>query len=90
MPKTLYVGNLPYSMTESSLKVLFETAGTVVAVRVVVDRETQRPKGFGFVEFEETSAADLAIETFAGRNVGGRELVVNEARPREAVGFARR
>jgi cold-inducible RNA-binding protein len=87
MPRTLFVGNLPFSMTEDSLKTLFEVAGTVVLARIVRDRETQRHKGFGFVEFETPDAANAAITEFAGRPIGGRSLVVNEARPR--VGVAR-
>ena len=51
MSKTLFVGNLPYSMTEDRLRTLFEASGTIVSARIVIDRETQRPKGFGFVEF---------------------------------------
>ena len=80
VPKTLFVGNLPYSMTEDSLETLFEIAGTVASVRIVLDRQKQRPKGFAFVEFEAPDAADAAI---AERRMGGRDLIVNEAQPRE-------
>jgi len=90
MPKRLFVGNLPFSMTEDSLRTLFEIAGPIASVRIVVDRETQRPKGFGFVEFERPEAASTAIAEFSGRTIAGRALVVSEARPREAVGAARR
>jgi RNA recognition motif-containing protein len=90
MSKRLFIGNLPFSMTEASLKALFEIAGPVVSVRIVVDRETNRPKGFGFVEFEGSEAASVAIAEFSGRNIAGRDLVVTEARPREAAGYARR
>jgi RNA recognition motif-containing protein len=87
---TLYVGNLPYSMTEDSLKALFETAGTIVSVRLVRDRETQRPKGFAFVEYDAPNSAHTAIVEFSGRRIGGRELIVTEARPREMSGSSRR
>lgn len=82
MSKTLFVGNLPYSMTEDHLRALFEASGRVASVRVVVDRETRRAKGFGFVEFDAPNAADAAIAEFSGRMIEGRELIVNEARPR--------
>ncbi len=90
MSRRLFVGNLPFSMTEDGLKDLFEVAGQVVSVRIIVDRETQRPKGFGFVEFENVEAASAAIAQFCGRSIAGRALVVTEARPREAVGPAQR
>jgi RNA recognition motif-containing protein len=89
MPKTLFVGNLPYSMTEDSLKALFQVSGTVASVHIVLDRQTLRPKGFGVVEFEAPDAAAAAIAGFVGCRVGGRELVVNEARPREFLRGAR-
>ena len=82
MSKTLFVGNLPYSMTEDRLRTLFEASGTIVSVRIVIDRETQRPKGFGFVEFEVPYAAEAAIAELSGHLIDGRELMVNEARPR--------
>ena len=82
MSKTLFVGNLPYSMTEDDLRALFEASGPVISTRVVVDRETQRPKGFGFVEFDAPHAAGSTIAEFSGRLIDGRELIVNEARPR--------
>jgi RNA recognition motif-containing protein len=90
MSKTLFVGNLPYSMTEDDLRALFEASGRVVSVRVVVDRETRRPKGFGFVEFDAPNAADAAIAELSGRMIDGRELVVNEARPRAFLPSGRR
>ena len=90
MSKTLFVGNIPNSMTDDRLRTVFETAGTVISAHVVVDRETRRPKGFGFVEFDAPYAADAAIAEFAGRMVDGRELVVNEARPRAFSGSGRR
>jgi RNA recognition motif-containing protein len=85
MSTTLFIGNLPYSITEDGLKTLFETVGTVVSVRIVRDKETQRAKGFGFVEYDREADAASAISEFAGRSLGGRQLVVNEARPRETV-----
>jgi len=85
MSTTLFVGNLPFSMTEESLRTLFGTTGTVLDARIVRDRETQRHKGFGFVEFESANAAQAAITEFSGRRIDGRSLIVNEARPREAV-----
>jgi RNA recognition motif-containing protein len=68
-------------MTEDDLRALFEASGGVVSVRVVVDREPQGPKGFGFVEFDAPYAADAAIAELSGRMIDGRELIVNEARP---------
>ncbi|HTU71345.1 MAG TPA: hypothetical protein VMF11_13630 [Candidatus Baltobacteraceae bacterium] len=90
MSTRLFVGNLPFSMTEDGLKALFEIAGPVTFVRIVIDRETGRPKGFGFVEFERPETATIAIAEFSGRTIAGRALVVSEARPREAAGAARR
>jgi len=90
MSTRLFVGNLPFSMTEDSLKALFETAGPVAFVRIVIDRETGRPKGFGFVEFERPEAAATALAELSGRTIAGRALVVSVARPREAAGAARR
>jgi RNA recognition motif-containing protein len=87
---TLFIGNLPYSATEDDLKTLFETVGTVVSVRIVRDRETHRARGFGFVEYEAASCAQTAILEFSGRRIGGREIIVNEARPRETAYASRR
>jgi RNA recognition motif-containing protein len=86
MSTTLFVGNLPFSVTEEALRTLFGSAGPIVSTRVVRDRETQRHRGFGFVEYETVSAAKAAIAEFAGRHIDGRELVVTEARPRGGVG----
>jgi RNA recognition motif-containing protein len=83
MAKKLYVGGLPYSTTEEELKTTFSEAGVVSSVRIIVDRMTNRSRGFGFVEFENDADADKAIETFDGKEFGGRTLVVNEARPLE-------
>ena len=79
----IYVGNMPYSMTEAEVKDLFGAHGTVNAVRIVMDRETNRPKGFAFVEMNDDEQAKAAMAAINGQEVGGRKLVVNEARPRE-------
>ena len=82
----LYVGNLSYQTSESELRELFAQHGEVVSATLVMDRETGRPRGFGFVEFSDASGAKAAIEALNGQNVGGRDLTVNEARPREPRG----
>lgn len=79
----LYVGNLSYQTSESELRELFAQHGEVVSATLVMDRETGRPRGFGFVEFSDSSSAKAAIEALNGASVGGRDLTVNEARPRE-------
>ena len=81
--KKLYVGNLPYSTDDNSLKDFFAEAGTVASAVVISDRMSGRSKGFGFVEMENDEEADKAIADFNGKELDGRELVVNEARPRE-------
>lgn len=80
--KTLYVGNLPWTTTEEELSSLFSQHAQVVSARIVTDRETSRSRGFGFVEVED-SEADKAIQAMNGYKMGGRDLVVNEARPRQ-------
>jgi RNA recognition motif-containing protein len=80
--KSIYVGNLPFSATEEDIRSLFSPYGTVHAVKLVSDRETGRPRGFGFVEMED-SAALSAISALNGKEVGGRSLRINEARERE-------
>ena len=80
----LYVGNLSYDMNESELKAEFEAFGAVSSVRLITDRETGRPRGFGFVEMEDQSAGLNAIDSLNGKEVAGRSLVVNEARPKPA------
>lgn len=82
MVKSIYVGNLPYSATEEELRDLFGGHGEVKFVKIVMDRETGRPRGFGFVEMEDADAK-AAIEALDGSQYGGRSLRVNEARPRE-------
>ena len=80
MAKKLYVGNLPYSTTNDSLRDIFAQAGTVVSSNVIIDRMSGRSRGFGFVEMEDADA-DKAVETLNGKDMDGRKLVVNEARP---------
>ena len=79
----LYVGNLAYSMRDDDLSNLFAAHGTVDAARVIMDRIAGRSKGFGFVEMSDDEAAKAAIEAINGTEIEGRNLVVNEARPRE-------
>ena len=79
----IYVGNMPYSMTETDLSNAFSVYGAVDSARLVTDRDTGRAKGFGFVEMADGTEAQAAIEAINGMKQGGRELVVNEARPRE-------
>lgn len=86
MAVKLYVGNLPYSTTDEDLKELFAPYGTVVSASVISDRDSGRSKGFGFVEMETEEEANAAIEALNGKDFGGRNLVVNIARPREERG----
>ena len=79
----IYVGNMPYAMTAEELKELFAQYGTVADARLVIDRDTGRVKGFGFVEMNDQAEAEAAINAINGTQQGGRTLVVNEARPRE-------
>ncbi len=81
----IYVGNLPFSATERDVTELFATCGEVQSVALPTDRETGRPRGFGFVEMDDESARK-AISTLNGRDLGGRALNINEAKPREAGG----
>ena len=83
----LYVGNLPFNVSEQELHELFSQHGNVTSASLVTDRETGRPRGFGFVEFANDDEARAAIEALHGYNMGGRDLTVNEARPRENRGF---
>ncbi|MFA6273437.1 MAG: RNA-binding protein [Candidatus Paceibacterota bacterium] len=80
MAKKLYVGNLPYSATNDSLRDTFAQAGAVVSANVIIDKMSGRSRGFGFVEMEDADA-DKAVETMNGKDMDGRKLVVNEARP---------
>ena len=79
----IYVGNMPYSTTETDLNSAFSAHGSVSSARLVTDRDTSRAKGFGFVEMNDANEAKAAIEALNGTSHDGRELVVNEARPRE-------
>ncbi|MCB9846257.1 MAG: RNA-binding protein [Phycisphaeraceae bacterium] len=79
----LYVGNLSFNTSEDELRDLFSQHGEVTSAALVMDRETGRPRGFGFVEFADAEQAKAAIEALNGANIGGRSLTVNEARPRE-------
>jgi RNA recognition motif-containing protein len=78
----VFVGNVPFRMTKDELHDLFAQAGTVTSVHLPTDRESGRPRGFGFVEMEDDIARQQAIQMFNGYSVDGRVLVVNEARPR--------
>lgn len=82
MPKKIYVGNLPFSATQDEVRDLFSSYGDVLSVNLITDRETGRPRGFGFVEMED--GADEAIEALHQSDMDGRSLNVNEARPRES------
>jgi len=82
MGKRLYVGNLPYSMTEDELTTTFGRVGAVAEVAIVMDRETGRSKGFGFVEMADDAGAAAAIQQLNGMQIGGRTLKVAEANPR--------
>jgi RNA recognition motif-containing protein len=86
MSKKLYVGNLTYDVKESDLEALFAPFGSVQSAQVIVDRDTNRSKGFGFVEMGSDSEAQAAIQALNGRDHGGRNLTVNEAKPREERG----
>lgn len=79
--KKLYVGNLPFRVTESEIRELFEKHGAVHSVTLITDRDTGRPRGFGFVEMDE-EAADAAVSTLDGTDFGGRSVRVNVARER--------
>jgi RNA recognition motif-containing protein len=86
----LYVGNLPHQMTEDQLQNLFSEAGHVASAKIITDRQTGQPRGFGFVEMETKLEAQKAISMFNGKNVDGRTLTVNEARPQQKGGFGGR
>jgi len=86
MGKKLYVGNLSYGVTDSELQQMFEAFGTVQSAQVIMDRDTGRSKGFGFVEMGSDAEAQAAIAAMNGKDSGGRSLTVNEARPKEGGG----
>jgi RNA recognition motif-containing protein len=81
--KKLYVGNLPFTTSEPELRELFGAHGTLASVNVITDRETGRPRGFAFVEFEDSSSADAAMQALDGKDIGGRTVRVNEAHDRD-------
>ncbi|MEI6044927.1 MAG: RNA-binding protein [Chloroflexota bacterium] len=86
MTVKLFIGNLSFKATEADLQELFSQAGEVVSTRVVTDRETGRPRGFGFVELSSKEEADTAIQKYHNYNLLGRVITVNEARPRDSSG----
>lgn len=83
MQNKLYVGNLPFSATETEIEAAFSAFGTVQSINLVTDRDTGRPRGFGFVEMGSDSEAQAAIEGLDQQELGGRRLTVNVAKPRE-------
>lgn len=83
MATKLFVGSLPWATDDQGLEELFAGFGTVLSAKVIVDRDTNRSKGFGFVEFEDDNAAQEAIKKLNGTDLNGRAIVVNEARPKE-------
>ncbi len=83
MAAKLYVGNLPYSVSDADLEAMFAPHGTVQSAQVIMDRDTGRSKGFGFVEMGSGQEAEAAIAAMNGKELDGRKLTVNEARPRE-------
>jgi RNA recognition motif-containing protein len=86
MAKKLYVGNLSYDVTNSALEQMFQEYGEVRSAQVIMDRDTGRSKGFGFVEMGNDNEAQAAIQAMNGKEMGGRTLTVNEAKPREDRG----
>ena len=87
MSMKLYVGNLSFETTEEQLNTLFSEAGFVTSAKIIMDRHTGQPKGFGFVEMETKSTGQKAISMLNGRTVDGRPLSVNEAKPQKKGGF---
>ncbi len=83
MSKKLFVGSLPWAVNDEALKEAFESYGNVVSAKVVTDRQTGRSRGFGFVEMESDSEASAAIEALNGSDLNGRNIVVNEAKPKD-------
>src|SRR6185436_4900283 len=86
MAKRLYVGNLPYSLTEAELRDVFSEVGDVADVKLVLDRDTGRPRGFGFVEMATEPEAQQAIQSLSGRELQGRPMSIREAQPRAGGG----
>src|SRR5215813_12615260 len=90
MAKKIYVGNLSFQTTETDLTEMFGEVGQVESVQIITDRDTGRSKGFGFVQMADDAAAEKAIAQLNGKEVGGRNLTVNEARPMEKRDFRER
>lgn len=86
MPSKIYVGNLSFQSTEDEIRELFEAHGTVESVAVITDRDTGRPRGFGFVEMSTAEEAQAAIRALDGKSVDGRQLKVNEAQAKSRDG----
>lgn len=84
MATKLFVGSLAWATDDQALEEAFSPFGTIISAKVIVDRESGRSKGFGFVEFEDDNAAKEAIAKMNGTDLGGRSIIVNEARPQEA------
>jgi RNA recognition motif-containing protein len=89
MGKRLYVGNLTYGTTDATLRQMFEAFGTVTSAQIIMDRDTGRSKGFGFVEMGNDQEAQAAVAALNGQQVDGRALTVNEARPKTEGGGGR-
>lgn len=87
MSVKLYVGNLPHQMTEEQLRTLFSEAGHVSSAKIINDRQTGQPRGFAFVEMETKLEGQKAISMFNSKNIEGRALAVNEAKPQKKRGF---
>jgi RNA recognition motif-containing protein len=83
MNKKLYIGGLPFSVTDDQLKTLFESHGTVESAKVIMDRYSDRSRGFGFVEMSTQQEAEQAVQALNGTDLEGRSLTVNESKPRE-------
>ena len=83
MATKLFVGSLPWAVDDAQLEEMFSSFGQVISAKVIVDRETNRSKGFGFVEFDDDEAAKAAIAKLNNSEMNGRNIVVNEARPQE-------
>lgn len=86
MAKNLYVSNLSYGVDTQQLQDIFEAFGDIQSAKVIMDRETGRSRGFGFVEMSSDADADTAIQSLNGKEIDGRAMIVNEARPREESG----
>lgn len=83
MSKKIFIGGIPYATTEAELREYFAQCGEIESCNIIIDRATNRSKGFGFIEFTTEEAANNAVETLNGTELGGRSIVVNIARPKE-------